>query len=136
MNLQLIRKFYRPDGIFSTCQDENGHLVMVTLEHAYGDPVNGFLPKIPPGEWNCVRSKHRLNGMDHDFETFEIIVPGHTNLLFHWGNFNSDSEGCILTGEDIFEGKDQWMVTHSRAEFANFMRLQEGVDNFTLTVQA
>jgi hypothetical protein len=138
MNLTLRRKLYRADGIFSACYDESGIKRWETLEHAYGSADQGWLPKIPPGLWTCVRSMHRLHGMAHDFETFEITgVEGHSDLLFHWGNFNRDSEGCILLGEDLFESKDgEEMITASRAAFADFMKLQEGVDSFTLEVTA
>lgn len=135
MKLTLSRNFYRADGIFSVCTDENKEKVMSTLEHAYGSDVQGWLPKILPGTYTCKRSMHRLHGMTHDFETFEVMgVAGHSGLLFHWGNYNRDSEGCILTGEDIFEGHAEWMVTSSRLQFAKFMALQGDVDEFTLEV--
>ena len=136
MDLVLIRKQYREDGIFSTCCDMDGNQVMVTLEHAYPSP-DGFSPKIPEGSYTCVRGQHRLHGMEEDFTTFEITgVAGHEGLLFHWGNFNQDSEGCILVGEQDFESASgQQMITASRAEFAKFMALQEGLDSFTLVVK-
>jgi hypothetical protein len=137
MNLTLKRDHYRADGIFSTVTDPVSCTVMRTLEHAYGDAQQGFYPKLWPGTYTCKRSMHRLHGMDHDFETFEVLaVPGHKGILFHWGNFNRDSEGCILCGEDVFEGSPEWMVTASRLQFARFMALQDGVDEFLLEVIA
>ena len=76
--------------------------------------------------------------MTADFETFEVLgVEGHTGLLFHWGNFNRDSEGCILTGEEDFTSDSgERMVTASRKAFAEFMDMQKGVDSFLLAVVA
>jgi len=152
MNLHLQRRpdGIRPDGIFSNVIGENGP-IGVGLEHAYpvvdgrgeaaGEGQAGtYAPKLPAGTYECVRSMHRLHGMDHDFETFEITgVPGHSGVLFHWGNWNEDSEGCVLLGEAIALGEHNGahveMVTNSRAAFARFMALQEGVERFVLTVE-
>jgi hypothetical protein len=134
MNLVLSRLQNRQDGIFGDIFSEYGELIAQTLEHAYDGPM--WRPKIPSGTYKCVRSLHRLHGMTEDFETFEITgVEGHTNLLFHWGCFNSNSEGCVLLGLHVERGPDQTqMLTHSREAFAKFMTLQEGVKEFTLTV--
>ena len=126
---------------------------MVVLEHAYAadaadvansaDAYDGqdFIPKIPPGIYDCVRGKHRLESMTEDFETFEITgVAGHKKLLFHWGNYNDNSDGCNLTGEKFAEGVEHAahveMVTNSQATFKRFLAAQEGLDSFKLTVEA
>ncbi len=136
MNLTLTRTEYRSDGIFSELRDDQGDLVAHTLEHAYTDNAGPFIPKITNGIFTCQRGLHRLHGMTDDFETFEITgVEGHKDLLFHWGNYNRDSKGCILVGQaEIDDGKEH-MVTASRAKFAAFMELQQGLDSFQLTVQ-
>lgn len=126
----LTRKKFRPDGIFSELKDQNGNLLAHTLEHSYDG-----LPKILNGTFTCVRGPHRLHNMTEDFTTFEITgVIGHKDLLFHWGNFNKDSEGCVLLGqsEELVNGVE--MVTTSRPTFAKFMSGLEGVDTFTLIV--
>jgi hypothetical protein len=136
MNLVLKRKEFRADGIFSELMDESGNQVAVTLDHAY--PTDGgFKPKIPDGRFICKRGLHRLEGMTHDFETFEICgVEGHTNLLFHQGNFNKDSEGCLLLGTSFGQNgaKGAKMVLFSKVAFGQFMKLMDGVDEFELTV--
>ena len=131
MNLTLTRNEYREDGIFSTCTDEDEKEVCQTLEHSYEN-----LPKIPAGVYHCVRGAHRLNGMAGTFDTFEIQgVEGHAGLLFHWGNFQDDSSGCVLVGTERVHCEDGTeMITHSRDSFRQFMQIQDGVDEFTLTV--
>ena len=137
MDLILQRVACRADGILSQCTDAAGTQVMVTLEHAFEDDAGGYQPKIPPGTYTCVRGPHRLNGMTQSFVTFEVTgVAGHSGLLFHWGNWNEDSDGCILTGEAFANSASGEMVTNSRETFARFMALQDGVDNFQLEVRA
>lgn len=138
MDLILTRTDYREDGIFSVLTDENGKEIAITLEHAYPyDNQGDFAPKLQPGQYECVRGPHRLHGMTSDFETFEITgVVGHDNILFHAGNYNADSEGCVLVGMVICETDDgSWMITHSKNTFAALMALQQGVDSFNLTVR-
>jgi len=107
----------------------------VTLEHAYPDSDGGFYPKIPAGEYICKRGIHQLEGMATPFETFEITnVKGQINILFHAGNFNNDSEGCVLVGEKLGKYTHGQMIVNSKATFNNFMRMQNGIDFFKLTV--
>lgn len=137
MDLKLIRNEYEVDGIFGYLQDTSGKEIAVTLEHSYVADNDGFAPKVPKGEYKCVRGMHRLESMTEPFETFEITnVPGHTNILIHFGNFNCDSAGCILIGESlaINPADKQQMITASRVTFGKFMRLQNGIDSFTLTI--
>ena len=130
MNLTLTRNSYEQDGVFGVLTNEDGARIAVTLEHAYL-LLSSYVPKIPPGTYTCVRGEHQLASMLTPFSTFEITgVPGHTNLLFHAGNFNADSEGCILLGKNQAPG----MVTDSKETFAYFMSLQDGLNEFTLEV--
>lgn len=132
MDLTLTRTRYTNDGIFGKLTQSGGNLIWVadTLEHAY--LTGGWEPKVPPGVYKCVRGQHRLAHMSQDFTTFEVTnVPEHSGILFHSGNTEWDSEGCILLGLD--DGRT--MVGNSRATFNNFMKLQEGCDSFTLTVK-
>ena len=56
-------------------------------------------------------------------------MPGHTGVLIHPGNYNNDSEGCILVGYAISGD----MITESRATWTGLMQ-HIGTDNFTLQV--
>lgn len=136
MDLKLTREQSLESGIFSSLVDQNEIQIAMCLEHAYaGWPSGPYLPKIPNGTFVCRRGLHQLKGMSQPFETFEITeVPGHTNLLFHAGNFNQDSEGCILLGEAIAKNGSGEMITNSKVTFAKFMELQTGVTTFMLSV--
>ena len=131
----LSRRQLRPDGIFSDLTDDSGQLIAYALEHAYENADGTWAPKIPSGTFTCQLGPHRLHGMTQDFQTYEITgVSGHSNLLFHWGNWNADSEGCILLGEAIAHSAQGQMVTNSRATFSSFIAGLGGDETFTLVV--
>lgn len=139
MNLRLKRSSFTGAGIFGVLLDEESNLVAYTLEHAYshdGGALGPWVPKVAPGLYQCQRhAPHRLL-----YETFELQnVPDFqgkkvTGILMHVGNFNKDSDGCILVGLDI--SPDGQAVEHSTAAFQKLMGLQNGVDTFTLSVLA
>lgn len=129
--MKLIRTHFNADGIVGTLSNDEGDQVAVTLEHSY----NGR-PKLPAGQYLCVRGMHQLHSTPEPFETFEITgVPEHMGILFHWGNWNDDSNGCVLLGRAVCGSEKGTMITSSRATFARFMLDLDGVDTFTLTVE-
>lgn len=133
----LHNREFRADGIFGDFTFAgDDHPFMVTLQHAYQqDDTGKWMPKITPGTYTCVRGTHALhNGIP--FETFEITgVAGHSGLLFHPGNFNADSEGCVLCGQtQITQSNGEDMITGSVVEFHAFMARLQGVDSFVLQV--
>jgi hypothetical protein len=88
-----------------------------------------YCPKIPNGTFKCTIGTHKLkDGCPR--QLYELMgVPKHTGVLFHIGNTNDDSEGCILLG--TYLGTEE--VCASKLAFDHFMALQAGLD-FTLTV--
>jgi hypothetical protein len=133
MNFTLTRLAFIAEGIFGSLVSEDGSLEFATLEHAYKDENGNWKPKLYDGSFTCVRGPHRLEGMAHDFITFEITgIEGHSNVLLHPGNKNADSAGCVLVGEKRVGN----LIPNSRAAFSAFMAAQDGVDEFTLTVKA
>lgn len=134
--LRLIRNEFLPDGIFGVLQDESGNPLAVTLEHSYLLEDGSYAPKVGVGTYVCQRGMHQLAHMTLPFETFEITnVPDHTNILFHVGNYNQDSEGCVLLGQKMIqESSGIHMITNSKIAFSEFMEHMEGLDQFTLEV--
>jgi hypothetical protein len=131
MTLTLKRLLRRPDGILSELRDEAGNLIAMTIEHSYNNQ-----PKLYNGTFTCERGMHQLHSMNSPFETFEIMgVKGHDNILFHRGNWQSDSEGCVLLGETSEDSAKGLMVTSSAKTFTKFMNLLEGLQTFTLIVE-
>ncbi len=141
MNMILTNKIKEADGIFGILESEDGDFSCVTLQHAY-DSGNGngtYEPKLPTGTYTCQRSQHQLLGMAQPFETFQIMnVPGHTNVLIHMGNYNRDSDGCVLVGRRIVpnpDGSGVNMISSSLNTFNALMDFQKGNDQFSLIVK-
>lgn len=131
MKLTLKRIEFKEDGIISHLLDENNHILAVTLEHSYDKK-----PKLYDGEFTCKRGKHSLHN-SVPFETFEIMgVIGHTGILFHVGNRNYDSEGCVLLGKTFEDNIMGAMITESKITFNKFMTFLREVDEFQLTVSS
>lgn len=139
MNLILTRTDFRDDGIYGEITDEAGKHICVSLEHAYdsGAGDGSYAPKVPPGTYLCQQGEHQLAHMSYPFVTFEVTgVPNHKNILFHVGNYNDDSEGCVLVGTAVRPvGDGTWMISASKNAFNAFMQLQDGTNQFTLTVR-
>lgn len=136
MILTLTRKLYRNDGIFSDLTDEDGKLIAVALEHAYErEKYPGlFLPKVRNGTYTCKREVHRLkNGVP--FWTYEVEgVKGHAGIVFHPGNYNDDSHGCILLGDKIVSDRGTAMILNSKVTFDKLMERLGAAQEFTLKV--
>lgn len=121
------------DGIFGKLEKADGTFICYTLEHSYDNK-----PKLADGTYICKRGPHRLHGMTEDFITFEIMgIPNFngvpvTGVLFHWGNYNKDSEGCVLMGAS----ETPTMIGNSRQTWADFMKSLDGVDSFELEVRS
>ena len=69
-------------------------------------------------------------------ETFEVTdVPGRSHILFHKGNTDDDTHGCILLGQYWgILGNAQRAVLNSGATFARFMAAVGPVNQFQLEI--
>jgi hypothetical protein len=96
---------------------------------------------IPAGTYICRRTTY----WKHNIPTFEVCeVPDRSRILFHTGNTEEDSDGCILLGRSIGHleviceetGKETRKigVTDSRVAFRLFMEELAGEDEFLLTI--
>jgi len=74
---------------------------------------------IPPGQYIAVRHQSPKFG-----ETFMVKdVPGRTNILFHKGNTDDDTAGCIILGSSFGHlGADRAVLASGKA-FGGFTEL-------------
>lgn len=137
MTFTLKRIQYEADGIFGRLMDDAGNVVAVTLEHAFFQADGSVLPKLYNGTFTCVLGDHTLEHHPAPFKAYEIIgVVGHSKILIHFGNFNRDSDGCVLVGSAMIQGSaGQNMITNSQNTFAEFMKLTAGIESFALIVE-
>ena len=95
---------------------------------------------IPEGTYECKRCR---TSPDYDFkdspkfgDTFQVMdVPDRSNILFHKGNIDDDTHGCIIVGESFDVMFDKVAVKASKEGFNEFKQLTEGFDTFVLSVE-
>ena len=91
--LCLTRVSYTKHGTFGVLLDK-GIPFCVTLERPWLDNRRN-VSCIPFGIYTCKRIISPKFG-----DTFEVLnVPGRSHILFHKGNLQEDTHGCILVGE-------------------------------------
>jgi uncharacterized protein DUF5675 len=121
--LEVKRVAVIPEGAFGVAL-WNTVPFAVTLERTYDDNQ----VKIDSGIYNCRRTVyHRGN-----YATFEILVPGHSRILFHKGNVESELEGCVAVGEEfgILDGKPA--ILQSGRGFSELMKLTSDIHDLTV----
>lgn len=85
---------------------------------------------IPAGTYTCERYWSDKFG-----ETFLVTdVDGRKYILFHKGNIDDDTRGCILVGEMFEPLNGKPAIRASKEGFDNLMRILKGVDKFILTI--
>ncbi len=139
-DLELVRIAIVPDGAFGVLLAEGLPTLptgLVSLERTYPlcpeVPRGPQLVKVPPGRYVCYRNTYRAGG----YETYEISgVPGHSHILFHKGNVEDDSEGCILLGQRFGLVRGCPGVLESAIAHGVFMRLMHDRSSFDLRVRA
>jgi len=128
-NFKLVRVAYIPDGTFGVLFDEETPFCL-TLEREWNDNKRGE-SCIPTGTYLCRRVQSPKFG-----DTFEICgVPGRSHILFHKGNLEDDSHGCVITGEEYGEYKNKVAVLSSGRAFREFKQRTDSIDSFKLEVK-
>ena len=128
--LELIRletsKVYGTLGILKI----NKKVFCCTLEES--DCENELnISSIPTGQYVCRRyssAKYR--------NTFEVIsVTGRSGILFHAGNTEEDTQGCILVGDRFDKlSSHERAVLNSGNTFDRFMNKLDDYIEFHLTI--
>lgn len=110
----------------------DGHPWLYTMEHSYG-AGDDWQAKVPAGTYECVLGDHTLHS--GPIRTYEITgVPGHSGILFHKGNTEGDSEGCVLLGMLRGELNGEPAVLHSSVALSEFLRWADERPRFWLEV--
>ena len=101
----------------------------LTLERTWLDNRKGE-SCIPKGRYICKRIISPKFG-----ETFEVTnVQGRSEILFHKGNIEDDTHGCIVLGEQYEPVLDHYGVAASGKAFSEFMARLVGEEEFELLI--
>ncbi len=117
----------------------DGRPFALTVERQWLDNMRG-VSCIPSGEYNvmrCVASpEYGYKNSPRFGDTFNIVnVPNRSKILFHKGNIDDDSRGCIIIGEQFGTLQGDTAVLSSRQGFAEFMSMLKGQNEFELTIK-
>ena len=125
----LLKRHVTEHAIFGFLIGEGNVPFAVTLELPWKENQSR-ISSIPMGVYKCKRVQSPKFG-----NTFEITgVEGRSHILFHGGNAVADTLGCVLIGHgfDLVKGKPG--IVQSQKEFGEFLKIQHGVNEFTLHV--
>jgi hypothetical protein len=114
--------------------------VAKNLEAIYGVLIQGSIPFavtledpllwIRAGAYKCGRVNSPRFG-----NTFEVKdVSGRTHILFHKGNTEEDTRGCILVGESFNPVLGRPGITSSKEGFAEFLNITSTTNEFPLEI--
>lgn len=128
---KLIRIASLADGMFGVLLDDNIPFC-VTLERPWKDNQRN-ISCIPKGSYVCLRWDSPKFG-----ETFQVTnVKDRSYILFHSGNIDEDSHGCILLAE-MFEplwGEDAILNPYPGKAMKEFMSRLKGSNGFALKIE-
>jgi hypothetical protein len=112
--LKIVRLEETPKGAVGVLLID-GLVHSFTLEPDSGDKKKSQIPL------GCFHVK-RFHGAKWK-DTFEIVVPGHTAVLFHSGNTEEHTQMCVLLGEKEGYLKGERAVLESGMAFKSFMEI-------------
>lgn len=124
-HLQMKTVAIRDDGAFSVLLWD-GQPFAVSVERTFEDGR----PIIRSGLYLCKRDRFHRGGYD----TYQIDVPGHDRVLFHRGNTEADSMGCVIVAESFGILRGRAAVLESRSGFDELMGLARRYNEFFMEV--
>lgn len=141
MKLLTLERFLPSvHGTFGVMQV--GNFVFFTLEEEWkNNQINESC--IPSGTYELRLAKYYRGG----FMTYEVTgVPGRSNIKFHPGNTEEDTQGCILLGmrlgvfivnrdEETGKRSRKLAVLKSKIAFDRFMSGMGGVERAQLEIR-
>jgi hypothetical protein len=129
MDLRLKRVSQIGDATFGVLINGDTPFA-VTLEPSWKDNKRN-ISCIPTGSYSCKRVNSPRFG-----STFEIMdVTDRTHILFHKGNRERNTEGCVLVAEEFGRLDGEAAVLSSGKGFYEFMSILRGLDEFNIVIE-
>lgn len=104
------------------------HDPIYTLENPKRDTTKDS--RIPSGTYECMP----YSGTKYKDVYMVKDVPGRTAILFHWGNKEIHTDGCILVGNKLGTLDGEPAILESKVCFERFRQLI-GKENFKLIIE-
>ncbi len=126
------KEFYPTRGVILINSSIHG----TTLERPWANNAPS-VSCIPTGEYFCklVYNRFLHNGVKLPC-TYEVTsVPNRKGILFHTGNFEKDTEGCILIGQGFGEIDNKIAILNSKVAFDSFLEKIGSAESFTLVIR-
>lgn len=122
---------YKQMKLFLTRLDATDHGIFGHLT-CDGDPFNCVTLErhdisIPVGTYKVTLYQSPTKGLVpllHD-------VPNREMIEIHWGNYETDSLGCILVGME----RDGFAIDSSKSAFQSLMNVLNGCDDISITIK-
>jgi len=128
MKLILKRIAENIYGTFGVLLKDNIPFAL-TVERRWLENIRGA-SCIPAGRYDCVRVRSPKFG-----NTFMIAdVPNRSEILFHKGNIQDDSHGCIIIGEQFESLSGRCAILSSQKGFSEFIELTKDVNEFIIDI--
>ena len=128
--MKLTRVADGPYGTYGVLHDLEDVPFAVTLENPWMDN-QPFISCIPSGQYQCKPVLSPRHG-----ETWEVLnVEGRTHILFHIGNTEPNTRGCILLGQRYGRLNGVPAILSSTPAFNEFKDMLHGINSLTLTIE-
>lgn len=111
----------------------DGEFVCYTLEDEKREVKVKGETRIPAGTYD-VKKREVLSGLTKKYrEKYDFFdyhyqlqnVPNFNYVYIHMGNYETNTDGCILVGSDYGEHKDTYAVWNSGATFEKVYKMME-----------
>jgi len=123
--LQLKTVAVLEEGCFSVLLWD-GRPFAVSVERTF----SADRPVITNGVFSCKKSWYNKG----QYPTYEIEGPGHSRIMFHKGNKDTDSLGCVVVTESFGLLSGTAAVLDSAHGFAELIQLTHGLESFEMEV--
>ena len=135
----ILERAYLPDNSATLGKWTMSGVTCYTMENPWkGNKVGESC--IPEGVYRMALREspivERTSGGEYK-EGWEILdVPGRSLIMVHPGNWEDDTQGCILPGKAFFWDGNGPMVTHSRNTFSKIMGFLRARNEWEIDIRA
>ena len=128
----FLNRVYRTKGVTIGMLSDDSNLYALTLENPWvGNEDN--ISCIPEGNYVCEVDESPKYGQVYHVHS----VEGRSHILIHWGNYERNTEGCILLGSGLMDDTEEnkEAISNSKNTVMDFMSKMDK-KTFLLTIRS